>query len=117
MKYFRIRELPQKDESIAIDTQIIYWVFYASDAYMLSSEKPYQITMYSEYIKEICKNGNKIIVFGGVLLELFKIIEINEYKLYLDYNDMTEENMSLKEYRKITQERETVQKKIDIAYK
>lgn len=117
MNYYNIGNLPKRNDCIALDTQIVYWVFYASDAYALSDKRPYQIDKYAEYIKELYKNENKLVVFGGVLLELFKIIEQNEYKLYIDVNCISQENLSLKEYRKNTAERELVKKKLDIVYK
>lgn len=117
MNYYNIRTLPEKNDCIALDTQIVYWVFYASDAYALSDKRPYQIDRYAEYIKELCRNKNKLVVFGGVLLELFKIIEKNEYKLYIDVNCIPQENLSLKEYRKNKDERKLVKEKLDIVYK
>lgn len=108
--------LPKTAEKIAVDTQIIYWVFYADDNFLIE-EKPRQISEYSSYIKKLLGNGNKIVVFGGVLLELFKIIEINEYKIYLDLNGKKEDELKLKDYREIKKERELVKQKLDIAYK
>lgn len=118
MKYFNITKgsLPNPGEKVSIDTQIIYWLFYADDNYLIGN-RPYQIRLYSKYLEDIMQNKNKIIIFGGVIQELFKIIEINEYKLYLKLNDFSENDMSLKQYRKIPDERKCVQNKINIAYK
>lgn len=116
MAYYRLQDkLPLGNEPIAVDTQVIYWVFYADDQYI--GDKAYQIPKYSRYLERIIENGNEVIVFGGVLLELFKIIEINEHKLYIGLNGKDENMLPLKEYRKIEAERKYVQRKIDVVYK
>lgn len=116
MAYYRLYEkLPVQEEPIAIDTQVLYWVFYADDQYI--GEKVYQIPKYSSFLENIIENGNEIVVFGATLLELFKIIEINEYKIYLELNGIDKDTFSIKDYRKIDSERKYVQKKIDVAYK
>lgn len=116
MAYYKLRDkLPAPHEPIAVDTQVIYWVFYADNQYF-GSEKPYQIPKYSNFLRDAIENGNKIVVFGGVLLELFKIIEINEYTLYLELNGIDKNELSIKEYRKIDYERKLVQKNLCLAY-
>lgn len=117
MKYYNLNEaLPHPSHSVAVDTQIIYWVFYADDN-MPEDKKPWQTEKYSRYIEHLLSNGNKIVIFGGVLLELFKIIEINEHKLYLDLNGKTSDEVSLKDFREIPYERKRLKKILNLVYK
>ncbi len=89
-------------------------VFYAPDTPCDYDEE--KILKYSPFIESIIKNGT-VIVTGNVLNELFKIIEKNEYSLYLSINGFNEKDYGFKRYRENNQQRELVKHKLSLVYK
>lgn len=117
MAYYQLKDkIPNSEQKIAVDTQILYWIYYAVDNYLEKDVNEYRISNYSNYIKEVLNNKNEIVIFGGVLIELFRIIERNEYQIYLQLSGKSSEEFTIKNYRNIDDERKTLQRKLNIVY-
>lgn len=99
---------------IALDTNVLLWMFYESDAY-IEDLSCWQLKVYPKILKHLIKT-QQIYVTSDVLVELFKIIEQREYKNYCKLNEIDEDGLSLKEFRKIDEQYELLKEKCNIIY-
>lgn len=100
--------------SIAVDTNVLLWYFYKE----IDNIKKYQEENYPIFLSEIVKNKkNKIYTTIFNILELYNIIEDNEYKKYIKLNKLSKESFSKKDYRKNLTEREKIKNRLNLVFK
>lgn len=96
-----------KNTSFAMDTHILLWTFYIRCAIT----KAYQKIAYPEFIKSVISNGNRLVVTTLNINEMFHFIEKNECDIY---NNLNSKNLTVKKFRQIEQQRELIQKEIQL---
>jgi predicted nucleic acid-binding protein len=95
----------------AVDTNVLYWMFYGNSTYSDAYQKCYQQAVINLKIKK-----NDLVVSTISLYELFGVIEKNEYNIYKK-SHKKEDDFKLKDYRKLIDERCKVKRILDITYK
>lgn len=95
----------------ALDTNVLYWMFYGNSIY----SKKYQ-SKYPDVVIKLKSRSNNLFVSTVNICELFNLIERNEYELYKSIHQKDDE-FTLKQYRKIEDERKKVQKALGLIYK
>lgn len=100
--------------SIVVDTNVLYWFFYGNTIY---SSSAYQKKFYPNFLEKLIENKKcKIYTTVYNICELFNIIEKNEYEIYLKRNNLTKDNFSKKEFRKLKEERIKIKKTMQLIY-
>lgn len=100
-------------KSLAIDTNILLWTFYGNVIYA----QAYQKNIYPDFLSKMIENqGCKIYTTIFNICELCNVIEKNEYELYLQENNLNQEDFNRKQYRQIISERERIKEIIKLLY-
>ncbi len=94
--------------SFALDTNILYWVFYGNATYSSSYQKAYQ-----KIIGDLLETEHEIITTTVNLNELFQLVERNALALY---NDINNTSYNLKYYRQLSNERIKIEKELQLLY-
>ena len=110
IKSFDINDL-NSDIPLALDTNVLLWVFYSRS----SSTQSYQKNEYPTFISKVIVNDNPLIISAFNLNEMFHVIEKNECDIY--NNNHNGASLRLKQFRKLTHERIKVKREIDLIYK
>lgn len=98
---------------IAIDTNILLWTFY-SNATLVES---YQKNIYPNFLSKAIENKTcSIYTTTYNITELYNVIEKTEYELYLKNNNLSERELSRKQYRDIYTERKKIQRELKVIY-
>lgn len=105
-----------KEESFVLDTNIL--VFLHSGFYTNKNNK--YISTYSNFISKLLLQGNRLYVTTVAVQEFIHIFERKHYKLYLSVKGLSDDRnnqrfLSLKKYRKLKDERSSVQKSLSQA--
>lgn len=90
------------EEIIALDTNVLYWFFYATG---LTYNKPStlnKLQSYGQFIQDLISNDAFLVTTTININELMHLIEKNEFKLYCYFNN---KNINFKDYKRITTER------------
>jgi predicted nucleic acid-binding protein len=109
--------VPQQGESYFVDTNVWYWMTYASSKHMSADNAPkeYQVADYPNFIQKALDNGVKLYHCGFTLSELSNIIENAEWRSFICFNP-DQQKISKKNYRRKTQERRMVVKEVKAAW-
>lgn len=102
-----IERLNCSKQTFLLDTNIIYWNFYQRTSQSQTDKK----SIYQGFLKKII-GRNKVCVTTLNLLELAKVIECNELKIYRRLHG----DIDLKDYRVIATEMEKVKQEIGLIY-
>lgn len=98
------------DEVFAIDTNALLWTHYSQASNPCLNKHPYQVIEYPNFINRLLQNGNKLVTTALNITELFGVVERNEYKIYKAVNS---QNISIKDFRKLSAERNKYKSEID----
>lgn len=102
--------------SIAIDTNILLWTFYDNISY--TNIQNYQKNIYPNFLSTaLLDKRNKLYTTTSNIFEMFNIIENIEYRIYLEQNNLLENDFKKKDFRKIKEEREKFKRKLTLLYK
>ena len=100
--------------NIVVDTNVLCWFFYGNTIY---SSSAYQKKFYPIFLEKLIENKRcKIYTTDCNICELFNIIEKNEYEIYLKRNNITKDNFSKKDFRKIKEERIKIKNTMKLIY-
>lgn len=100
-------------KTLAVDTNILLWMFYGNSMYA----QAYQKNIYPDFlVKMISNKACKIYTTIFNICELCNVIEKTEYELYLQENNLKQEDFNKKRYRQIVEEREKIKKIIKLSY-
>ncbi|MEZ7493383.1 PIN domain-containing protein [Pseudoalteromonas distincta] len=112
-KDIRKEEAPE-NESIFVDTNVWYWTtYFSSKEYLVDMPKDYQTEFYPNFIENALAKNTTLYFSPLVFVELSGLIEKAELKIYNKFHP--ENNMNLKQFRKIGPERRAVLNEIKIA--
>lgn len=93
----------------AIDTNVLYWMHYSRASL---SPNNYQIKTYPNFISHLISQQKKLMTTTYNIAELITIIERNEYRIYLEQNNLQDSEFSIKKYREDEVERVRVKQEI-----
>ena len=75
-------DTPKKDDVFFVDTNVWFWMTYASASAASNPPKPYQITDYPKYVNAALDVGAEVCHSGLSMAELANLIEKTEYDIY-----------------------------------
>ena len=93
-----------KDDTFALDTNVLYWVFYGNATYSRAYQKKYQ-----EIISNLINSNHRLMTTTININELFNLVEKNNLILY---NKQNGTDIKIKAYRRMKDEREKTQKEL-----
>lgn len=98
-----------KKKSFLIDTNILLWTFYPSS---ISPNNYKKCSLYSDFVYHILENNYVVITMYNFCEALFVIEKI----MYNTFKKVNNNNIRLKDYRKLKEERQRVSKAIKLFY-
>ncbi len=89
------KDVPKSTDTFFVDTNV--WYNYATSFTSLSNS--YQSKYYPAYLSKMHNAKSKIFRSELILVELSNVIEKSLYKIFLEENSLSPDNLSLKEFR------------------
>lgn len=102
---FKIEDI-DKDNVIALDTNVLYWMHYTRCS--IGENISYQTSIYPNVIEELIENDVKLVTTIYNLTELLYIIERHEFKIY----NINHENINPKDFRELISERKNIKNEL-----
>jgi len=109
------KDNPKKTDCFLVDTNVWFWMTYtkASNIPPPNDPKPYQITLYPNYVSMALTSGSKLFRSGLNLSELSHIIEKAEWQIYKILNP----TVKIKEFRhNLNKERSITVNEIEVSW-
>lgn len=108
------KDKPEPADSFLVDSNVWYWVAYPRCSQSGQPPRPYQITDYPAYVKQVLGAGARLLRCGLSLAELSHLIEKTERHIYSKSSPGV---LRPKEYRhNLSRERATVVAEVEAAW-
>ncbi len=110
---------PKSDDVFFVDTNVWYWLTYASSKTFLNKDQApseYQTTLYPDFIQKALNVSAKLYYSPLSLAELANTIENIEFGIFEMFNKNDGKRIHRKQFRKIAKERKGVVQEVEAAW-
>lgn len=110
---------PKSDDVFFVDTNVWYWLTYASSKTFLNKDQApseYQTTLYPDFIQKALNVSAKLYYSPLSLAELANTIENIEFGIFEMFNINDGKRIHRKQFRKIAKERKGVVQEVEAAW-
>ncbi|MBD8625256.1 type II toxin-antitoxin system VapC family toxin [Pseudomonas sp. CFBP 13727] len=109
------KQAPSEGESYFVDTNVWYWITYASSkTFTGNGPKGYQTEFYPNFIEQALDNKGTLYYSPLTLVELTRLIERSEFEIFKAYKKTPD--ATLKSFRRIGSERKAVIQELKSAW-